>query len=270
MAISDSGRNTHTDGHGQKPYYPAEKTPYGEPTEPRADDVPFVPGGSFERPGRLDLGEQDTRLPWLEGDDDFEEPHSGMGQGALLALLGVLAIAVLLGGLFWVTRKQPDTALVADGGVIAAPKEPYKVRPENPGGEVVAGTGDTSFAVAEGQRRQTNIGGEEMSAAPGIDSAGTPGPTASALDTPKAPAAAPLHGVGVQVGAYASKDLAEAGWNTLKTQYSELAGVNHRVVQGQADIGTVYRLQAVTGDAASARALCAGMKGAGLSCQVKN
>jgi cell division septation protein DedD len=87
---------------------------------------------------------------------------------------------------------------------------------------------------------------------------------------PSAAPAAPAGGVGVQVGAYASREQAEAGWVTLKSQYEPLGGVSHRIVQGQADIGTVYRLQAVPGDGTAARSLCSGMKAAGMSCQVKN
>ena len=78
-----------------------------------------------------------------------------------------------------------------------------------------------------------------------------------------------VSGVGVQVGAYANKAAAEAGWNTLKTQYEPLAGMSHRVVQGKADIGTVYRLQAAGGDKAGAQALCGRLKAAGIACQVK-
>jgi len=40
-------------------------------------------------------------------------------------------------------------------------------------------------------------------------------------------------------------------------------------VEGEADIGTVYRLQAVAGDAASANRLCSALKGDGVACQVK-
>lgn len=243
-------------------------TPYFEPHGEAGVAPPF--DGGFEQPRQLPLTEEEVRLPWLEGDDeDYEDDKPGVGQGLLLAGLGVVALALIAGAVFWVINSRPDQPLVADGGVIAAPKEPYKVRPENPGGEVVAGTGDTSFAVAEGQSRAPQIDGR----------AGTPGPgfetmaPASAKPEPKpsaSPAAAPVSGVGVQVGAYASREQAEAGWVTLKSQYEPLAAISHRIVQGQADIGTVYRLQAVPGDGAAARALCSGMKAAGMSCQVKN
>ncbi|MFC0687251.1 SPOR domain-containing protein [Novosphingobium clariflavum] len=244
----------------------------------------------FDKSAQLALGDDDVRLPWLEGEDEDFEPQRGgaSGQTALLVLLALVAIGVLIGGVFWFTRHKEDQPLVADGGLIQAPKEPYKTRPDNPGGEVVSGTGDTSFAVAEGQSRTPQIGqgpvGQDrpVAPAPGFDSAAkAPAPADKPSDkasvrpggaAPAAPAAKPepvVAGVGVQVGAYANKAAAEAGWATLKVQYPGLSGVNHRVVEGQADIGKVFRLQAVPGDLAAARALCSGMKSAGLGCQVK-
>lgn len=238
------------------------------------DDAPLafgstpeqVPSQNQAQAQQLALDE-DVRLPWLEGDDeDYRDERSGIGQGVLLGALGLLALVVIGGGVVWAIKSRPETPLVADGGVIAAPKAPYKVRPDNPGGEVVAGTGDTSFAVAEGQSRPVQIDKSGDAARPGFQ-------TTTAAPEPKAssaPAAPVVSGVGVQVGAYASREQAEAGWATLKSQHEPLAAIGHRIVQGQADIGTVYRLQAVPGDAAAARALCSGMKAAGMSCQVKN
>ncbi|HKR93195.1 SPOR domain-containing protein [Novosphingobium sp.] len=264
MAISDTER--------EQPH----EHPYSEGEEGAAPEAspPFSEHSGFDQPPQLALGDEDVRLPWLEGDDEYEEENgSGVGQGLLLAVLGLVAIGVIVGGLFWAMHKKSAEPLVATGGVIAAPKEPYKVRPQNPGGEVVAGTGDTSFAVAEGQSRQVQIDGKDEEAKPGADASGKAAPKASlpqGTATAAAAPSAPSGGVGVQVGAYSSKDTAEAGWNALKTQYSALAGVSHRVLQGQADIGIVYRLQAVPGDLAAAKSLCNGMRGAGLSCQVKN
>jgi hypothetical protein len=78
-------------------------------------------------------------------------------------------------------------------------------------------------------------------------------------------------GVGVQIGAYTSLATAEAGWTRLSQQHdSVLSGIKHRVVEGKADIGTVYRLQALAGDASGANDLCARLKTAGVACQVKN
>ncbi|MFS0850203.1 SPOR domain-containing protein [Novosphingobium panipatense] len=227
------------------------------------DDGPVAGGSGVDASRQLDL-DDDVRLPWLEGnDEDFPPRRSGVSQGLLLGGLGLAALAVIGGGVAWALMSRPEQPLVADGGVITAPKEPYKVRPENPGGEFVAGTGDTSFAVAEGQSRPVQIDKSHEALA-----AVQPAAPADAAQA-EAGAAGAVAGVGVQVGAYATRELAEAGWNTLKTQYEPLAAISHRIVQGRADIGTVYRLQAVPGDRAAARALCQGMKAAGMSCQVK-
>ncbi|HKT85585.1 MAG TPA: SPOR domain-containing protein [Novosphingobium sp.] len=259
MGFSDTGQGDRNED--------TQEPAGGPPREGEAfENTGFENEGQFDQPPQLDLGDEDVRLPWLEGEDDeFEEQgRSSMGQGLLLAVLGLVAIALIAGGVFWTLRK-PERQLVADGGVIAAPKEPYKTRPQNPGGEVVAGTGDTSFAVAEGQSRQPRIDDKDETPQPGFVSVDK-----RVKQTPSAqPTEAAVSGVGVQVGAYASRDTAEAGWNTLKTQYPDLSGIKHRIVEGKADIGTVYRLQAVPGDLAAAKALCSGMKSAGLSCQVK-
>ena len=42
------------------------------------------------------------------------------------------------------------------------------------------------------------------------------------------------------------------------------------MIEGKADIGTVYRLQAIAADAAAARTLCGQLRSAGLACQVKD
>jgi Cell division protein len=256
MAIIDTGRDTtRQDAHAGDDGLNADTAPFGDPA---ATDY------GFDKPSELELGDNDGRLPWLEGDDEeFEDSRSGVGQGLMLIVLGLMAIAAIVGGLMWAMRDRPDEQLVADGGMIEAPKEPYKTKPENPGGEVVAGTGDTSFAVAEGQTRPFKIDGKDEAPMPAAE---TPPADKPADAAPEAPSG----GVGVQVGAYATKAYAEAGWNALKSQYPDLAGISHRIVQGQADIGTVYRLQAVPGDKAAARSLCNGMKAAGLSCQVKD
>ncbi|VWX52843.1 SPOR domain-containing protein [Novosphingobium sp. 9U] len=222
----------------------------------------------FEETGELDLGEEDVRLPWLEGDDDdYEDVGSNTGQLIALVLLGLVALALIVGGIWWLQRDKPDTALVADGETIQAPAAPYKTKPADPGGEVVAGTGDTSFAVAEGQTRQVRMGNETPAPANTPKAATTPGASPSAAASEAAPA--DVSGVGVQVGAYSNRESAEKGWTRLSQQYEALGSVKHRIVEGRADIGTVYRLQAVPGDAAAANRLCGTLKAAGLSCQVK-
>jgi SPOR domain len=219
---------------------------------------------------QLALTDEDERLPWLESADDTEYEDEGSDSSGMmkLVLMGLVALAVLVGAIWWATHRSPDPALVADGSLVQADAQPYKEAPKDPGGKQFDGTGDSSFAVSEGQNRPAQLGGADKGAAPA--------PAASNADAAAKPgvnvgqAAAPSGGVGVQVGAYSSKAAAEADWSKLVGQSKGvLSGVSHRVVAGSADNGTVYRLQAVAPDAAAANALCGKLKGAGLSCMVK-
>jgi len=263
MSVSGGGR----DGYYEDEFGWQPAGGQGEPTGDPATEDPRAFARRFEDTGELAL-EDDVRLPWLEGDD--EEDYAETGYNALhvvvLVLLGLVGLAAIVGGIWWMQRDKPDADLVADGATIAAPSGPYKTRPANPGGEVVAGTGDTSFAVAEGQTRQVNMDDRDAPAAPAPST--SPKAAAGASAGESAPTG-DTSGVGVQVGAYSTKDAAEKGWSKLSQQYAALSGKRHRIVEGQADIGTVYRLQALEADAGGANGLCASLKGAGLSCQVK-
>jgi cell division septation protein DedD len=213
-------------------------------------------------------GEQDDRLPWLEApdDDDYEEQdNSGM---ARLVLLGALALVVIVAAIWWVTRRGADETMAADGSTIAAPPGPYKEAPKDPGGKTFAGTGDSSFAVSEGQTKTPQLAASDSPPTP----APAPAPVASPVKTGAAASPAPVAvgGVGVQVGAFSSRDAAESGWNRLVSQSGGLlSGVSHRVIAGTADNGTIYRLQAVSGNPEAAKALCGKLKSAGIPCQVK-
>jgi hypothetical protein len=224
-------------------------------------ETPFVLDEQAEAPAeRLDLDEEE-RLPWLESIDD-EDDYEGADSGRLVLFLiaGLVVLAALVGGIWWASHRGANDALQADGTVIEAPRTPYKEAPKNPGGKTFAGTGDTSYAVSEGQTRTAKLAHGKEVVEPAAGSA-KPG-------TPAAPAPT---GVGVQIGAYTSLPTAEAGWTRLSQQNAAvLSGVKHRVVEGKADIGTVFRLQALAGDAAGANDLCSRLKAAGVACQVKN
>ncbi|MCK9540706.1 MAG: SPOR domain-containing protein [Novosphingobium sp.] len=251
-----------------------------EAAAPGGEEEPAVPEYAPEHGAQqLPLDDDEVRLPWLEAGDDDEEETSSSGGLVRLMLLGLAALALIVGAIWVVTHRGKDRELVADGGVIAAPEAPYKEKPADPGGKTFAGTGDTSFAVSEGQSRPARIGAGDASPQPGFTTAGRdaaqPAGKAAVAVKPTegaSPAAAPAaaSGVGVQVGAYSSRTAAEAGWQKLAQMHGGLSGHAHRVVEGKADIGTVYRLQAVAADAAAARALCKDLRSAGLACQVKN
>jgi hypothetical protein len=233
--------------------------------EDEAERHPFDPPAEADREHEVHEGaapklalDDDDRLPWLESADDDDDDEGAIDTGRVLRFLvfGLVLLAAIGGALWFVKHRAATAPTVAEGGVIKAPAEPYKTVPANQGGKTYAGTGDSAFAASEGKTTQARLGGGEAPVpAPSVDLANgaTPAPV----------------GVGVQVGAYTSQAAAEAGWTRLSGSSEALKAVKHRVVQGSADIGTVYRLQAVAPDAAAANALCSQLKAAGIACQVK-
>lgn len=241
------------------------------PGEGREEDAPMDLGEDVfvdaDENEQLILADPDERLPWLESDDDAADDGVDNSRIVAFALVGLLAVAALVGALWWFTRDRPDPEMVADGSTIEAPAAPYKERPENPGGAKVDGTGDTSFAVAEGRQVEGRIAADAPAAAatPSVDrnQAGTAPAAAPATTAPA------TGGVGVQVGAYSSKEAAEAGWQQLSGRLAPLQGRSHRVLEGTADSGRIFRLQAVAGSVAEAETLCRSLRAAGGDCQVK-
>ena len=219
-------------------------------------------GDLYDRRARGELLRLDEsqRLPWLEPEEDEEDERGlawGGGVGARPAftlLLGMLAVLAALGaGVWWLLERHQSDAIVADGSIIEAPPGPYKVRPADAGGTEVAGTGDVSFAVSEGEERVGHIAGEGAGAA-----------SASELGGGEAVGA-----IGVQIGAYASEAEANAAWVQLSGRIEALQGHGHRVLEGSADAGSVFRLQAIAGSETEAATLCDAIRGEGGDCQVK-
>ena len=237
--------------------------------------------GSPESPAERELAfdTPEERLPWLESDDEGEEPATyDTGRLIGLGLIMLVALVVLVGGVWFFANRGLGDGPVPDGSTIQAPGKPYKERPATPGGKTFAGTGDTSYAVGAGKEVEARL----APAAPVPDvaapsPAATPaasGSAAAAAGTPATPRPAAAEpglpaGTAVQVGAYSSRADAEAGWRRLVGQTDALSGVSHRIVAGRADIGTVYRLQAAGGDRGGAKSLCDRLKSAGIACQVK-
>ena len=212
--------------------------------------------------------EEDDRLPWLESDEEDEPATYDTGRLVGFGLIMVVVLAVLVGAIWFVTHRNLTGGPPADGSLIAAPEGPFKVRPSDPGGKVFPGTGDTSFAVGEGKTVEGRLATTGGPPSPIASSAPRPQPSASPSPTAASETGLPP-GTAVQVGAYSSKADAETGWRTLTRQTSLLSGVSYRIVEGHADIGRVYRLQAVGGDHASAVGLCAKLSAEGIACQVK-
>jgi len=213
--------------------------------------------GGSPQDAELALNDDDG-LPWLEsGDEDYDEGQVDTSRIIAFAAILLALLAVTIGVVWWYSNRNSNAEIVADGSTIKAPATPYKQKPKNPGGKEYAGTGNVAPGVGEGKATEGRLAVRDP----------TPAPAISTRTIDEKPTQS--SGIGVQVGAYGSRARAEAGWATLIRQTTALSGVSHRVVQGQADIGTVYRLQAVAGDLSSARALCDRLKADGLACQVK-
>ena len=125
--------------------------------------------GPIDTEEQLALADGEERLPWLESDDDYDQPGVDTGRLVAFGVVIALALVLMLGALWWFTRNGTDEELVADGSVIEAPDEPYRERPDDPGGQQVAGTGDTSFEVGEGRSVDGRIAGSGAVPAPSID-----------------------------------------------------------------------------------------------------
>ncbi len=219
---------------------------------------------AIEQDAELALSD-DESLPWLESDDDDGAGAVDTARivGFALVLLALLAAAI--GGLWWWSNRDSNQELVADGSTIEAPAGPYKEKPADAGGKQFAGTGNVAPSVGEGKEIEGKIKATDTPVPTAPVKAAAPSISTRTTED-EVPADA---SIGVQVGAYGSRARAEAGWVTLQRQTEVLNSVGHRVIKGQADIGTVYRLQAVASDLATAQALCNALKADGVACQVK-
>lgn len=224
--------------------------------------------------------EDEDRLPWLESADDYRDPNEGsLGKTLGLVLLGLVALAAIIGSYYWMQRPQNGDTQVAeaDGSLIEAAEGDYKVPPKDPQGQKFEGTGDASFKASEGQSVESKLATgtpgaataktEATPAAPATSVAGAAKPGAAA--TPAAAAPAPVKGGAmVQLGAFSSAAKADAEWQMLSSRTDAIRGLTKRVEQASVEKGSVFRLRAAVGDANAAAAVCAKVKAAGAQCAV--
>jgi hypothetical protein len=224
-----------------------------------------------------ELAEED-RLPWLEAveeDDDRNGPSIAKLIGAII--IGLAAIAVIVGGLFWLgNRNRSD----GNNEIIAAPEGDYKVRPDQPGGMNATGDGETAAAASAGAEPKGRINTNAVAeapvarppqAAPQTPTARPQAPAARPQAPPARPPAPPVRpapaagGVTIQLGAFSTQAGATSAWRALSGRFRYLAPLGHSVVPVQSGGRTLYRLRANGPDAAG---ICRRLQVAGEDCAV--
>ncbi|HEY0011351.1 MAG TPA: SPOR domain-containing protein [Allosphingosinicella sp.] len=227
------------------------------------------------------------RLPWLEAVDD---ESAGEGPSALkliaAVVIGLLAIGLVVGGLFWLGNRGGTAGADGEAELIEAPDGPYRVAPDTPGGMQVEGQGGTAHKASEGQQPQGNLSmvvpeapvAGQPKAAPGQP--GQPGAQPGAGGQPKAapapaqparpapaptpaPAPAAASGPAIQLGAFSSQASAEGAWRAMSARFRYLAPLSHSVMPVQANGRTLYRLRA---SGAGSADVCRRLQVAGESC----
>lgn len=141
------------------------------------------------------------RLPWLEPVEDEDDYPEGNGFGGLaIAGLGVLiGLAILVTAVILVRHWHASHADI--GQVIRAPATPYKVRPANPGGLKVDGSGAVAERTGTGNDLDAPL---DLAAIPeqpvaGPGSNGATAPSAGTTAQPAATAPIPPRPTGAAV-----------------------------------------------------------------------
>ena len=59
--------------------------------------------GPIDTEEQLALADGEERLPWLESDDDYDQPGVDTGRIVAFGAVGLLAVVLILGALWWFT-----------------------------------------------------------------------------------------------------------------------------------------------------------------------
>ncbi|OYY91061.1 MAG: sporulation protein [Sphingomonas sp. 28-66-16] len=232
--------------------------------------------------GDFDIRDED-RLPWLETVDDDYRDETSLVRVGLFVLLGLLIIAAIIGGTYWVKHRSVGDG---NGALIAAQEGDYKVKPDTPGGMKVEGEGDTAFATSEGKAAPN--ASIDLKAVPEAPLKGTKGDAARTakpatgvvpasggkLTAPK-PMALPTGKTGgtsggalVQLGSFPNEASANAAWTKASKRFAYLAPLGKSVQSATVNGRTVWRLRVNAGSASQASELCGKLKVAGEACFV--
>ncbi len=206
---------------------------------------------------RFGLNDPD-RLPWLETADGYEYDEGASPlKVAGLVLGGLALLAAIVGGIYWLQRNQTGGAQ-GNGELIAAQEGNYKVAPDDREGKTFEGEGDAAFAASEGKKTGATIAAPVKTGDP-----------KAAVVQPAASGPAPAGAVMVQLGAFGDAAKADQAWAAIGKRFGFLSGTNRKIAEASGEGGRkIYRLQAVTANAAAAQQLCAKLKAAGENCLI--
>lgn len=224
------------------------------------------------------------RLPWLETADDDRE-GAGLTKVVGWVLVGLVALAAILGGTYWYQHRAPAPG---NGDLIAAPEGDYKLRPDDPGGLKVQGEGDAAVAASGGAGGNGSIAATHLPEAPIVGTKATPGGTGGAggstatatvsgpggklvAPPPGRPVAVSQGGGGgalVQLGSFPNEAGANAAWTQLSKRFGYLANLGKSIEKAEVNGRTFYRLKVNAGSAGAAQDVCGRIKVAGEKCIV--
>lgn len=228
------------------------------------------------------------RLPWLETAEDDDDDGPSLGRVLGLALLGLILLGGIIGGIYWWQHRAPAAG---DGTLIAAQEGDYKVKPDDPGGLKVEGEGDSSVATSGGNGGgNSQIAVTKLPEAPVVGTKAAPGaPTGPGSATASAnvsgpggklvapPPGKPLPvanggggggGALVQLGSFPTEAAANSAWASSSKRFGYLANLGKSIEKAEVNGRTFYRLKVNAGSAGAAQELCGKLKLAGSACIV--
>ena len=219
----------------------------------------------------------EDRLPWLEpvGEDE-PRGSGGAGTGTLVAALiaALVALGLVVGGVFWLRDRGRNADGAGEGELIAAPAGEYKQKPSSPGGMKVEGQGDAAYAASTGADVNSAIDIAAVPEAP-VKGAGStkaerkpaPAPEPKPIKPAVAVAAGKtVAGGTIQLGAFSSQAKANEAWKSLSGRFAYLKPYSGGVTPVSIGKGTMYRLRAGVGG--EAQTICGKLKVAGETCAV--
>lgn len=226
----------------------------------------------------LRSGYDEDSLPWLQEVEDEDAPGGISGRAMFAGLLiVVIAAAAIAGAFFWLGQRGDAVAGSEAPELIRAPAEPYKVKPDDPGGLDIAGESQTTFETSAGEDVDSRLdlgaagadvprGTVDAQPEPRVTPGEAKEPVAADKPPPPAPRPSGAPGTVIQLGAFSNTAQAERAWTALGARFGVLSGTTKMIVPYSANGSSGYRLRASTSSPDAARDACRAIQAGGESC----